>query len=70
MNPELYKPHRSRMLSFVRIAGLICLVAVLVIIGVALPIYLVWQGEWVGILGLALYSILLSFGKVINNCIQ
>jgi len=65
-----YETRRSRALFFVRIVGLICLVAVLVIIGVALPIYLIWQGEWVGILGLLLYSILLLFGKVINNCIQ
>jgi len=54
---------------FLKTIGLICLTVALLVIGMALPIYLVWQGEWVGILGLALYSILLSFGKVINNSI-
>jgi len=48
-------------------AGMICLVVFLLALGIGLPVYLVWQGGWIGLLGLLIYSILLSFGRVINN---
>lgn len=48
-------------------AGMICLVVFLLALGIGLPVYLVWQGGWTGLLGLLVYSLLLSFGRVINN---
>jgi len=66
MSSESYKSYTNSMLSFVKMAGLVCVIVILLIIAIVLPIYLVWQGEWSGILGLALYITLLSFGKIIK----
>jgi hypothetical protein len=47
--------------------GIICFMFFLLILGIGLPAYLVWQGGWVGLFGLLAYILFFSLGKAINN---
>lgn len=52
------------------VIGVFLLVILVLILGVVLPFYMVWQGEWMGIAGLVLYVTMQILSRFANKVVR